>query len=225
MNIARVIVLGVAVATAGASAFLVRNVITQDGPAAASTENTLAATRVLVASRNLGLGETIQSGDLTWQSWPEEGLSLAYVNEKSHPNARATWTGSFVRVPFVAGEPVTRTKLVAAGSEGVMSAILSPGMRAVGIEISVESGAGGFILPNDRVDVILTYKYEIDLGNGRQNAFDSQTVMEMFASSRSIRHFVMKKAIQSLWVGPQHWKCQIHSQRNWLWQKPWEISL
>jgi pilus assembly protein CpaB len=37
-----------------------------------------------------------------------------------------------------------------------MAAILPTGMRAISTDISPETGAGGFILPNDRVDVILS---------------------------------------------------------------------
>jgi len=45
---------------------------------------------------------------------------------------------------------------VKADGSGFMAAILPTGMRAVSTEISPETGAGGFILPNDRVDVLLT---------------------------------------------------------------------
>jgi pilus assembly protein CpaB len=60
------------------------------------------------------------------------------------------------RAPFIAGEPIREPKLVRADGSGFMAAILPTGMRAVSTEISAETGAGGFILPNDRVDVILT---------------------------------------------------------------------
>src|SRR5690242_19558339 len=61
-----------------------------------------------------------------------------------------------VRTPFVAGEPIREAKLVNSKGSGFMAAILPSGMRAISTEISAETGAGGFILPNDRVDVILT---------------------------------------------------------------------
>jgi pilus assembly protein CpaB len=64
--------------------------------------------------------------------------------------------GSIARAPFIAGEPIREQKLVRAEGSGFMAAILPSGMRAVSTEISPETGAGGFILPNDRVDVILT---------------------------------------------------------------------
>ena len=61
-----------------------------------------------------------------------------------------------VRAPFVAGEPIREAKLVNSKGSGFMAAILPTGMRAISTQISPETGAGGFILPNDRVDVILT---------------------------------------------------------------------
>jgi pilus assembly protein CpaB len=56
------------------------------------------------------------------------------------------------------GEPVSDRKIIAPDSAGFMAAILPKGMRAISVRISAESGAGGFILPNDRVDVILITK-------------------------------------------------------------------
>ena len=61
-----------------------------------------------------------------------------------------------VRAPLVAGQPITNTAIVHANAAGFMAAMLKPGMRAVSITITTDSGAGGFILPNDRVDLILT---------------------------------------------------------------------
>ncbi len=65
-------------------------------------------------------------------------------------------TGSIARAPFIAGEPIREQKLVKAEGSGFMAAILPTGYRAVSTEISPETGAGGFILPNDRVDVLLS---------------------------------------------------------------------
>src|SRR5258708_34437785 len=56
----------------------------------------------------------------------------------------------------MAGESVGERKLGRGNGSGFMAAILPAGMRAVSTEISPETGAGGFILPNDRVDVILS---------------------------------------------------------------------
>jgi pilus assembly protein CpaB len=64
--------------------------------------------------------------------------------------------GEIARAPFISGEPIREQKLVKADGSGFMAAILPTGMRAVSTEITPETGAGGFILPNDRIDVILS---------------------------------------------------------------------
>jgi len=179
MNVARVAVLGIAVATAGLAAFLMRSVVSSEGPAEAATQSAvLNATKVLVASRDLGLGETIHSDDMMWLAWPEDGLSPIFINQKAAPNGKTDWAGAFVRAPLVAGEPVSRGKVAKPDGAGVMSTILDAGMRAVGIEISAQTGAGGFILPNDRVDVILTYKHKIRVEGRQIDAVESATIME-----------------------------------------------
>lgn len=179
MNVARVAVLGIAVVTAGLAAFLMRNVVSSEGPAEAAMQaEVLNATKVLVAGRDLGLGETIRAEDLAWQSWPEDGLSSTFINRKTTPNAQNDWAGAFVRSPLVAGEPISRGKVARPDGAGVMSTILDPGMRAVGIEISAQTGAGGFILPNDRVDVILTYRHKMRVEGRQVDAVDSATIME-----------------------------------------------
>lgn len=56
-----------------------------------------------------------------------------------------------------------------------MAAILPSGMRAVSTQISAETGAGGFILPNDRVDVILSRKADRQSGGG--DTYTSETIL------------------------------------------------
>jgi pilus assembly protein CpaB len=82
-------------------------------------------------------------------------------------------------VPFVAGEPIREAKLVNAKGSGFMAAILPTGMRAVSTQISPETGAGGFILPNDRVDVILTRRdtNADKTGGGGGESKTSETVL------------------------------------------------
>ena len=69
----------------------------------------------------------------------------------------------------------TRLLMVKADGSGFMAAILPTGMRAVSTEISPETGAGGFILPGDRVDVLLSR--QIQNSGGAGNEFRSETVM------------------------------------------------
>jgi len=96
-------------------------------------------------------------------------------------NSKADYAGSVVREPILAGEPIVSRKIVRAGDSGYMAAYLVPGMRAMAIRVTVETAAGGFILPGDRVDVLLTR--ETTLGNlgaqeGERSKFASSTVMQ-----------------------------------------------
>ena len=70
--------------------------------------------------------------------------------------AKSDYIGAVVREPILAGEPIVGRKIVRAGDSGYLAAYLEPGMRAMAIAVTVESAAGGFILPGDRVDVVLT---------------------------------------------------------------------
>lgn len=78
------------------------------------------------------------------------------ANELAGPGAKSDYIGSVVREPILAGEPIVARKIVRAGDSGYLAAYLEPGMRAMAIAVTVESAAGGFILPGDRVDVVLT---------------------------------------------------------------------
>jgi pilus assembly protein CpaB len=91
-----------------------------------------------------------------WQTWPAATASNSFIRRNDRPDATTQVAGSIARAPFIAGEPIREPKLVKANGSGFMAAILPAGMRAVSTEISPETGAGGFILPNDRVDVILS---------------------------------------------------------------------
>jgi len=78
------------------------------------------------------------------------------ITKSGKPDALKDIEGSMTRVAFLRGEPIRHDKLVKAGAGGFMSAILPTGKRAVAIKIDNDgnSTAGGFILPNDRVDVV-----------------------------------------------------------------------
>jgi pilus assembly protein CpaB len=109
---------------------------------------------VLVASAELGQGQTLNEGTLRWQAWPADAVSPGFITRSAQPEAIKTLTGAMVRNQFVSGEPIREEKL--SRSSSLLASMLAPGKRAVAIRISVESTAGGFILPNDRVDVIQT---------------------------------------------------------------------
>ena len=82
------------------------------------------------------------------------------ITKSPAPTSLDELKGSMTRDAFLRGEPMRRDKLVKAGVGGFMSAMLPTGMRAVAIKIDNcgDFSAGGFILPNDRVDVVRVYR-------------------------------------------------------------------
>ena len=155
MNRARIVVLTIAIGAGGVAAYLASGSDSKPPPSAEPVAQ-LQTVDVLVAKSDIGLGQTITPNDMLWQSWPAATASNAFIRRNERPNATTELAGSIVRSPFIGGEPIREPKLIKANGSGFMAAILPAGMRAVSTEISPETGAGGFILPNDRVDVILT---------------------------------------------------------------------
>ena len=154
MNIARVVVLIIALSAGGVAAYLARGTDEKSRPAEPVAR--LPTVEILVAKSDIGLGQVVKPEDLQWQIWPAATASGSLINRAGKADAITEIAGSIARAPFIAGEPIREQKLVKANGSGFMAAILPTGMRAISTEISPETGAGGFILPNDRVDVILS---------------------------------------------------------------------
>jgi len=158
MNIARIVVLTIALSAGGVAAYLASGLNDSKPTAPAEPVAQVQSVDVLVAKTDIGLGQTLTANDMIWQTWPASTSSNTFIRRNDRPDATTKLAGSIVRAPFVAGEPIRETKLIKADGSGFMAAILPTGYRAVSTEISAETGAGGFILPNDRVDVLLTRK-------------------------------------------------------------------
>lgn len=154
MDKARILVLAIA-GCAGLTALYLASG-SDDKPAPPPPVAQLPTVDILVARTDIGLGQAVKPEDLQWQTWPAATASASFMRRDSNAEAIKDVTGSIARAPFIQGEPIREQKLVKADGSGFMAAILPTGMRAVSTEISPETGAGGFILPNDRVDVILS---------------------------------------------------------------------
>jgi pilus assembly protein CpaB len=155
MKPARIVVLCIAIAAGGIAAFLAN----RSEPPPAPTPAPVAALEtvdVLIAAIDISLGSTISAQDVRWQTWPAAAAGPSFIRKSDRPDAVNQVAGSITRVAFFAGEPIREAKLIKGKSSGYMAAVLPTGMRAVSTEISPETGAGGFILPNDHVDVILS---------------------------------------------------------------------
>ena len=172
MKGARIVVLTVAVAAGGVAALLAGR---SDRPPEIKGEsaNKIATIDILVAKNDVGLGHTVTPGDMQWQAWPADVATGNFIRRTDRPDALENLAESIARAPFAAGEPIREAKLVNAKGSGFMAAILPSGMRAISTQISPETGAGGFILPNDHVDVILTRKERENGGD----TYNSGTVL------------------------------------------------
>src|SRR5581483_5157123 len=125
-------------------------------PAAPEPVAQLETVDVLVASGDIEIGQAVSGNDLRWATWPAASAGASLIRRTSRPDAIDQLAGSISRAAFSPGEPIREAKLIRANGSGYMAAILGKGMRAVSIEINAETGAGGFVMPNDRVDVLLS---------------------------------------------------------------------
>lgn len=156
MKLFRVLVLVVALVAGGVAAYLAMNMAPSgDAPTVVELAPQIQSQDVLVAASDIRQGQTLSTENLRWQRWPDEAINPGYLQKQTRPDAIETLAGSVVRSQFVAGEPIREVKLARAES-GFLSAILPSGKRAVAVRISAQNTAGGFILPNDRVDVVQT---------------------------------------------------------------------
>jgi len=181
MGAARIVVIVLALAASIGLGLVVRSMASSpqpQGPAIAAAPVQL-MTQVLVAKRDLKPGTRIESADIGWQAWPANAVNALYITDGSAPaplpatakekaiegaeKAIKTVTsaspaealyGAIVREALVAGEPIVPSKIVRGGDGGMIAVVLKPGMRAVGVPVTAENGAGGFILPGDHVDVL-----------------------------------------------------------------------
>ena len=177
MNRARIVVLTIAVGAGGVAAYLASGSDSKPPPAEPVAQ--LQTVDVLVAKADIGLGQTVTPNDMQWQTWPAAAASNTFIRRSERPDATKEITGSIARSPFIAGEPIREPKLIKANGSGFMAAILPSGMRAISTEISPETGAGGFILPNDRVDVILTRREK----NPESESFRRSSISEIILSN------------------------------------------
>jgi pilus assembly protein CpaB len=156
MNRRLIIVGAIAIFAFGATYMLLRGSGNSAPSPAAEAPPKLDVEQVLVAGQDLPMGTVVNESAMLWQSWPRAAVSELMITKNGKPDAIKDVEGSMTRVAFLRGEPIRHDKLVKAGTGGFMSAVLPTGKRAVAIKIDNEgdSTAGGFILPNDRVDVV-----------------------------------------------------------------------
>lgn len=153
---ARLILLAVALGAGGLAAALVSQSAPQQVAAAVVAEIApVTGTKILVASQAIGIGEQLSERSIAWQDWPSASVRPEYITQDAKPEAIANMAGTMARFELFVGEPIREDKL-AREAQGYLSAVLQTGMRGVSVSVSAQSAAGGFIVPNDHVDVVLT---------------------------------------------------------------------
>lgn len=133
-----------------------------------------AAMQVAVAARDLSSGTVLHDGDLRWQDWPAGSVYPGLIVKKADQRVEDAATGRLTR-SFASGEPVNEHALVKQ-SPNIVADMLGDGMRAVALTVSAQTEAGGFVMPGDHVDIILTYRKTIHMDDE-----DDPRVKEMLA--------------------------------------------
>jgi pilus assembly protein CpaB len=157
MKAARLVVLGIAVAAGGVAAILASHHKPAPEPPPQAPVVRLETVDVLIAKTDLSRGEVIELHDIGWQTWPKAAANPNFIEKSERPDAMNQFNGAIVRVPVAVGQPIYDPMVVFAKGSGFLAAVLPKGMRAVAMDITPQASAGGFILPEDHVDVLLTH--------------------------------------------------------------------
>lgn len=159
----KVLIVGIvvlALAVAGVSTYLIQSFGGEENLEELQKQAEKPKSRVLVATRDLRLGEVLAPEAMAWQNWPEEAVNKQFVvvmNEDELDKRMKDFEGSVIRRPISTGEPILASKVFKRDKPGFLSGVLDGGMRAVSFSVAPNTGASGFILPGDRVDILLTH--------------------------------------------------------------------
>ncbi|MEN0001469.1 MAG: Flp pilus assembly protein CpaB [Pseudomonadota bacterium] len=121
---------------------------------------------IAVASQPLRYGEELSASVVKEIAWPQDALpegSFATTEDLLDDGRR------IVLRPMAANEPILDTKVTGAGDKGGLSRLLDPGTRAVTINVNMTTGVAGFVLPGDRVDIVLHRFTVLDPQNEESN--------------------------------------------------------
>ncbi len=187
MAASRLIILGVAVAAAGGAGYVAKFMSRDPQPVSvAAPAPVIPTSEVLVLKGDVPMGMPL-SDQIGWQNWPKDAVNENFITRGAEPDAADQMRESIARVPLYAGEPVRKSKLVG-GGVSFLSSVLPAGHRAVATAISADTSAGGFILPNDYVDVIMVRRGEA--ASSATGGFTTETIL------KNIRVLAIDQTIQ-----------------------------
>lgn len=189
MPASRLIILSVAAVAAGGAGFVAKNmmapppsqVVVAPGP----QEPAVPTKEVAVLTGDVAMGNPV-GNNIKWAPWPADSIGAGFVTRAEEPDALEKLKGSVARMSMYSGEPVRRVKLIDEG-QSFMSSMLPAGSRAVATSIAADTSAGGFILPNDFVDVIMTRRADTAAGG---SGFSTETIL------KNIRVLAIDQTIQ-----------------------------
>jgi pilus assembly protein CpaB len=161
MSRSRILILVVAVVCAVLAALLLSGMLNQRPSSPVAVPAPSRGVPVLIVTKDLAVGERLSASSLAWRDWPRENVAGFMITQDTRPNAISELDGARARSPLYLGEPVADRTLVKASDGNIMSAIVGNGLRGIAIRVSDRTAGSGFILPNDRVDVIATIRVEV----------------------------------------------------------------
>ncbi|HHS89165.1 MAG TPA: Flp pilus assembly protein CpaB [Rhodobacteraceae bacterium] len=113
----------------------------------------VATTTLVVASSALRFGTRITDANVREIPWPSDAIpagAFSKVADLVGKEPRIVLSG------LEANEPVLASKITGPGARATLSALIEPDKRAVTVSVNDVQGVGGFVLPGDRVDVVMT---------------------------------------------------------------------
>lgn len=183
--------IGIAIAgVCAVGAFVgMRSIVNKPAPVVMQREVNTSTVEVLVAKADIGLGAITSSGSFRWQQWPQDNLSSGLIVKRGgSADPMTQFAGAVAKAPIMAGEPITKAKLIKAGEGGVLAAILPAGKRAISTKIAEDTAVGRLILPNDHVDVIHVRRVR---GRNGQDTQETETIF------RNIRVLAIGQLIET----------------------------
>lgn len=182
INMRSIILIAIALIVAGTAAFLARSLVsTPEGEQTAAVQQAPSNAQVLVANKPIPTGFFLKREDLIWQQWPSDNININYVQITSE-NEAESWLeevlGAVVKTPITAGEPIVNGQIAKPGDRGFMAAVITPGNRAISININSKSGISGFIFPGDSVDILLTHTVNFEDDGQVEQSQVTETVLK-----------------------------------------------
>lgn len=189
MPASRTVILAVAAVAAAGAGYIAKNIMAPPPPVvieSGPTEPSIPLTEVLALTGDVPMGQPL-TDKISWEKWPSAGISDGFITREIDPEAAEKYQNTLARVSLYKGEPLRKSKLVGEGNS-FLSSILPSGTRAVATQIAADTSAGGFILPNDYVDVIMTRRQPN--ANGGGESFITETIL------KNIKVLAIDQAIQ-----------------------------